>query len=331
MANEQQQSIQTIQTIPSAAPLAALGETAVSASVAQAEAMVKARVLMALQRPRDWEVVRERFLRECSRPALAEIAIYRKPVGDGIEGPSIRLAEVALRCMTNVLIRTPVVYDDADKRVVRVEVMDLESNATYEKEVTITKQVERRNVPRGQTPIASRTNSRGDKVYILQATDDDILNKENALISKAMRTLGFRIFPGYLLEEGTDKVREVLKAGATKDPDAEKRKVIDAFSAQGVNAAALSDYLGHPLDTIAPAEIVELRGVYQAIKDGEASWADTLEHKRAQRAAFAGGEDGAPKKSTLADKAKAAAEKAKASSPAPAPAAERVPGQDDGP
>ncbi len=312
-----QQNSTAMQTTQQAGAMAA-GETAVSSSVAHAEAMVKARVLMALQRPRDWEVVRERFLRECSRPALAEIAIYRKPIGDGITGPSIRLAEVALRCMGNVLIRTPVVYDDADKRVVRVEVMDLESNSTYEKEITVTKRVERRKLQRNQTAISSRTNSRGEQIYIVEATDDDILNKENALVSKAMRTLGFRVFPGHLLEEGLDTVASTLQAGATKDPDAEKRKVIDAFSKQGVAAAGLSDYLGHPLDVISPAEVIELRAVYQAIKEGEGSWSDALEHKKSQRAAFAAGDE--TKKSSFAEKVKAAAAPKVAASETPATA-----------
>lgn len=263
---------------------AALAETATAAAAAQAQAMVQARYVMALQRPRDWDVVRETLLKECARPAMAAMALYNKPVGDGIIGPSVRLAEAALRAMGNVAIETPAVYDDATKRIVRVTVTDLETNISATKDVTVTKQVERRNLKKGQTPIASRTNSYGDKVYIVEATDDDILNKENALISKTFRTLAFRIFPGALLEEALDVVDRTLKDGAKKDPDGEKRKLLDAFAAIGVGVAAVKAWLGHELEVITPAELVELRGVYQAIKDGEASWQEALDHRQAQRA-----------------------------------------------
>lgn len=262
----------------------AIAETATAAAAAQAEAVVKARYVMALQRPRDWDVVRETLLKECARPAMAAMALYNKPVGDGIVGPSVRLAEAALRAMGNVAIETPAVYDDATKRIVRVTVTDLETNISATKDVTVTKQVERRSLKKGQVPIASRTNSYGDKVYIVEATDDDILNKENALISKTFRTLAFRIFPGALLEEALDVVDRTLKDGAKKDPDGEKRKLLDAFAAIGVGVAAVKTWLGHELEVITPAELVELRGVYQAIKDGEASWQEALDHRQAQRA-----------------------------------------------
>ena len=61
-------------------------------------------------------------------------------------------------------------------------------------DVTVTKTVERRKLPQGEKPIRVRANSNGQPIYILHATDDEILNKQNALISKAVRTLGSVLF-----------------------------------------------------------------------------------------------------------------------------------------
>lgn len=43
---------------------------------------------------------------------------------------------------------------------------------------------------------------------------------------------------------------------------------------------APAEYLGHEIGTSSPAEIDELRRIYTAIRDGEASWSTVLESKR---------------------------------------------------
>jgi hypothetical protein len=49
-------------------------ETSAVAVAAQAEAMIKARWVMALQRPRDWDTVRLKLLAEARRPRSTTIA-----------------------------------------------------------------------------------------------------------------------------------------------------------------------------------------------------------------------------------------------------------------
>lgn len=130
---------------------------------AQVEASVKARYSMAIMRPRDFDAVRERILKDARRPSFAACAIYHKPVGNGIEGPSIRFVEAALRAMGNIFTETVVTYDDAEKRIVRVSVTDLETNTYYNQDVTIQKTVERNSVKPGETFISQRLNSRGSQ------------------------------------------------------------------------------------------------------------------------------------------------------------------------
>jgi hypothetical protein len=247
---------------------------------AQAKANVEPRFVLALQRPRDIDTVRVRLLKECKRPGFAQVARYSKPVGgQRIEGPSIRFAEAALRLMGNVLPETSVIYDDERKRIVRVSVTDLETNLTYSSDVAIEKTVERSNLKDGQVPLSSRKNSYGKTVYLLPATEDDIANKVNAAVSKALRGHALRILPGDILEEAMELCVSTLNSEAAADPDRERKKLADAFASLRVMPNHLGEYLGHPIDQCSPAELVELRALYQAIKDGETTWHAAMDQK----------------------------------------------------
>lgn len=250
----------------------AVGETLASTLAAQSEAAVKARYAMAVARPRNFDQMRVNLLKDCQRPSFANVAIYHKPVGKGIEGASIRFVESALRHMGNTYIETLTTYDDSEKRIIRVSVTDLETNTYYNQDVTVTKTVERSKCPQGEIPIRVRKNSLGKNVFILPATDDDILNKVNALISKAVRTLGLRLIPGDIVDEALGQVRETMNNRDAKDPDAAKRRIVDAFNSIGISPEELTDYLGHSLDAMQPAELQKMRGIFAAIRDGETTW-----------------------------------------------------------
>src|SRR6266436_5959863 len=157
----------------------AAGETASTALAAQAKAMIESRYVIAMHKPRDLLKVRDDILRECSRPefAMNKSALYHKPIGEGVEGLGIRFAEVALRCMTNVLIESSMMYEDEQKEIHRISVTDLEANITYPMDVRVSKGVERSRPDEDGSFISSRKNSKGKTVYTVHGTDDDLLNK----------------------------------------------------------------------------------------------------------------------------------------------------------
>lgn len=260
--------------------LARMPETASSAVAAQAKALVEARYIMAIKRPRDIDEVRERLLKECRRPSFAAVARYNKPVGKGIQGPSIRFAEAAIRCMTNITVETMTVYDDREKRIVRVTVTDLEANLPYSLDVTIEKTIERKKFKDGDIVIRSRINSYGEKVHLLEAGEDDILNKQNALISKAIRTQGLRLVPGDLVDEGQNLCIQTQRSEDAKDPDAAKRALFDAYGQIGVKIEELKAWLGHDGSTLAPKELTDLRGLYAALRDGETTWREIMDERK---------------------------------------------------
>jgi hypothetical protein len=256
-------------------------ETSATAAATQARAMVEARYVMAIKRPRNWDQVRLDVVKECRRPSFAhnKSAFYRKPIGDGVEGLGIRFVEVAFRCMTNVLTETTMIFEDDSKEVYRVSVTDLEANVTYPLDVRVTKTVERSKPLDDGSFISVRKNSWNKNVYTIPGTDDELLNKRAAMISKAIRTLGLRIIPGDLQDEAEYIIKQVRLDKAAKDPDAERIQITDAFTEIGVSAINLADYLGHPLAQCSPAQLVELRGIYGAIRDGEATWKAVMDNK----------------------------------------------------
>lgn len=256
-------------------------ETASTAAAAKAKALVEARYIMAMRNPRSWDQVRQDLLKECRRPSFADnkSAYYVKPIGDGVEGLGIRFVEVAIRCMKNISVDTEMTYEDDAKEVHRVEVTDLESNVPLGASVPVSKYVERSRPADDGSYISVRKNSWGKNVYLVPAKGDELLNVRGALISKAMRTLGLRLIPGYLQDEAIDIIKAVRLDKAAQDPDAERRKILDAFAEIGVKAVDLTDYLGHDIATCSPAEMVKLRGLYGAIRDGEATWATVMENK----------------------------------------------------
>lgn len=246
-------------------------------AIAAAEA-VKARIqsayIMAMQKPRNEMQSRSRILEACKRPEFASRVEYAKPVGGKkMTGPSIRFAELAVREWGNVITETQLVYEDDNVRRVKVTVIDLETNATFGKEIQIKKTVERKD-GKGREIVGERMNTYNEKVFIVLATDEELHTKEAALISKVIRNEGLRLIPQDIIDEGIEVARKTLHNRDAQDPKAALKKVVDAFGNIGISPKQLEVYLGHALDIISPAEIHDLRGVYQAVSSGEASWAE---------------------------------------------------------
>ncbi|MGW8286195.1 MAG: hypothetical protein ACWGPR_10805 [Candidatus Deferrimicrobiaceae bacterium] len=255
---------------------------------AQVKAATEARYIMALQRPRDLDMVRVRILNDCKRPRFAQVARYRRPVGKKknestgrwedtfIEGPSIRFAESAIRAMGNIDVQTITTFDSPEKRIIQVSATDLETNAHWARDITVSKVVERKSLKKGQQSLGERLNSYGDTVYLVAATDGEFATKEAAEISKAVRTLGLRHVPADILDEAMDMCIRVASDEDAKDPDAARKAVVDAFAGIGVKPPDLAKYLGQDVGSCSPAQIGELRALFNALRAGEFTWAEVM-------------------------------------------------------
>lgn len=294
-------------------------ELATSATQARARVEIEAAYTVALNRPRNLDDVRVKLLEACNRPGFAQAALYAKPVaGKKMKGLSIRFAEEAARQMGNIRRTIETIYDDEQTRVLRIAVTDLETNYTASSEVTVEKTVERRNSD-GRVVLASRPNTNGETVYIVLATEDELLTKQNNALSKAVRNLLLDLLPGDIMAEARAKIEKVLNGEVAADPAAARKAIADAFHQLGVTPSALAAFLGHPLEQCSPAEIADLRDYYSAVKAGETTWGDIMRNKEEERAAGAAREPAAAKAREVPAASTPAAPAA--TQPAPAPAA----------
>jgi len=248
------------------------------AAAEAAKAAIFAGYQMALLKPRNEMDARDNILRACGRTDMAKRVEYAKPVGGKkIRGPSVRFAEVALNYWGNVTTQSFILYEDEMVRRIRVSCVDMENNITHSRDYTLQKIIERRSkAGRENDVIGERVNSYGDKVYILKATEEEMATKEAAWISKGKRNEGLRLIPSDIIDEALDVARRTIAEGIKKDPEGEKKRILDSFSSIGVKPSEIEKYLGHTISTVSPAELIDLRSVFQTIRDGEATWADYI-------------------------------------------------------
>jgi hypothetical protein len=255
------------------------------AAVAAAE-MAKSKIqlayFMATQAPRNQREAWGRIMEACRRPAFAAKAIYAKPVGGGqkVEGPSVRLAEEVIRQWRNIMVLTQVVYEDDRARRVAVQVIDLESNNQFLREIVTPKTVERKNRT-GRDVIGERLNSDGERVFIVRATEDEMANRESALISKAVRNEGLRLVPADVIEDAMSEAKRTRQKAAAADPDFAIKSLVFRFGEIRVGVADLERYVGGPIDKSTVEQIDDLEGILQAIRDRETTWAAVIEMRDA--------------------------------------------------
>ena len=284
--------------MPTPAPTMALAHGAQDATTAalaaQSQARIQARVLVALNRPRNPDTVRQNLLNLCESSAFAESAVYVLPRGQGVEGLSIRFAEEAARLHGNLDIETPVIAENDERMVVRVSCTDLETNTSYMTDLSISKTVERKS-KKGEV-IRERLNSKGETIYIVRANESDFTTKKNAEISKAMRTQILRLLPEQLKAEAKARLDQVRQANVPQDPEARRRKLVDAFGKIGIDAEALTRFVGRPLSTLTAEDFTSLQGVWSAVKEGAVSREEFYARGEVAPEEGGGGED-KPKKS----------------------------------
>lgn len=250
-------------------------EMAAVAVATAAKAEVESAYVMALKQPRNENDARVKIKQACQNPLFAEKARYAKPVGGNkIIGPSIRLVEEMMRHWGNVLVQQTAIYEDRERRIVKVTVRDLEANLSYSKEVTIEKTVERKSPSADREIVGERINSTNQRVFIVAATEDELMNKEAAHVSKVIRNSGLRLIPDDIAQDAMDTCKETVLAKVKDDPGMRRNALLDQFGALGILPSMVAEYMGCPVEQLTPAQLVELQDIHTAIRDGQATWAE---------------------------------------------------------
>jgi Txe/YoeB family toxin of Txe-Axe toxin-antitoxin module len=245
---------------------------------ARVKAEIAARTLHALNHPRSFFDARRAILDDCKRKEFAKVAIYRKPVGGGfVEGLSIRAVEAMMARWGNIYSDAVTTLDEEEKRVVHISVTDLETNTTHGRDITIPKTTETLTLKPGQEAFSQRINSQGRVTYTVRPTEDKLSDIEASHRSKVLRNEGLRLIPPDIKEEVLALCKLTRGSNDAADPGAARKEIADAFAGVGVMPSRLEEFLGCPLAETAPTQLSELRDVYRAIKDGDATFRDFME------------------------------------------------------
>ena len=172
--------------------------------------------------------------------------------GKNIQGPSIRLAEIALSCYGNIRAGTRIIETVVDGHSPYVAIQavchDLEKN------IAVMMEKRRRIV--------------GKKAKGGIIDEDDINLASNAGSAIAFRDAMFKIIPGILLRPVYEAAKKVA-IGDAKTLSDRRAKAIEAFAKMGVPADRVLASIGHSkIDEVTLDDLENLIGTFTAIKEG---------------------------------------------------------------
>lgn len=233
------------------------GAVAIESERAIAEA--QGRLLIAKRFPRDEAAAFARAMDACRRPSLAEVANYRFPRGgQSVEGPSIRLAEELARCWGNVAYGMRELSRRNGESEMEAFAWDQQTNVLSTQTFTVRHLRDKKGGP--------------------EALKDerDIYEVTANMASRRLRARILAVLPPDLVDAAVAQCRETIKHGSDKPLVDRIRDMTQAFVRIGVTAQMLAKKLGKPLDEASPDDLADLRGTFQAIKDGAISINDAF-------------------------------------------------------
>ena len=234
---------------------------AVTIEIERAVAEAKGQMQLAKMFPRDLNASHAEFMNACKMGAFANVAFYSVPQGGSkVTGPSIRFAEEIARVFCNFeyghrelsRVEAGPGPKDFGRSEVEIYAWDKQTNNRQIRQLTVLHVLDTRDGPK---------KLRDQK---------DIDNKIANVASKQMRGRILAMMPKWLVEAGLEECRKTISGNNTEPLEVRVRKMTQAFAAFGVTAAHLEAFLGHSLDQVLSDELVNLTGVYNAIKGGEA-------------------------------------------------------------
>ena len=238
----------------SSAPQAA-GSSAATSDHHRAIAEIQAAMVIAQQNPRNQIAAMDRILNSCTRPSLANAAIYNYAKGgQDVSGPTVRLAETIAQQWGNIKFgfsemsrgqdRDGVGYSD-----VKAFAWDLETNTERPLNFRVRHWID--------TKSGGRKTRDEREIYELVAN----------MAQRRVRSCVLSIIPGDVTEAAVDQCAVTMHATADTSQEA-VQKLVSAFASIGVTKAQVEARIQRRIDAIQPAQIVSLRKIYASIKDG---------------------------------------------------------------
>jgi len=180
--------------------------------------------------------------------------------GKTIQGPSVRLAEIAIACYGNLKAGARVIsstmHGDNPHVIVQAVCHDLENNTCIS--------VEKRRRVTGKK-------SKGGK-----PDEDDLMLAANAASSIALRDAVFRVIPQALIRPVYEAAKKVA-VGEIKSLAEKRAKVVDRLKQMGATDQRIFSVIGvTKLEEITVENLEVLVGLGTALKDGEITLEDAF-------------------------------------------------------
>ena len=223
-------------------------------------AQVDVQIATARRFPRTLSAVKSKMLQFATLDEeTAESCFYTLPArkgGDGkpLQGPSVRLAEIALASYQHVKAGSRIISDDGKFITAQAVVHDLENN------VSVSIEVKRR--------VTTKDGKR--------FSDDMIAVTGNAATSIALRNAVFRVVPRALINPVYDAARKVA-VGDQKSLVEKRARTIEWLAKKGVTVDRVLAAVGaSKIEDINLEQLETLKGLGTSIKDGEISVEDAF-------------------------------------------------------
>lgn len=222
-------------------------------------AEVKAQIYLAKQFPRDINIVTGNILHECRNPRLAEAAQYSFVKGKGdkateVKGPSIRLMEVIARHWGNCDSSLTEVERRPEGSTVKVRFWDFETNAQQSKIFDVD---------------FVRNTRNGSYVVTDEREKYEIMASNGARRLRACMQAGI---PSYIVDQAVEACEKTLVDSVNKGKTIEeaRQSMLEAFQkiVDWVTPELIGGVVEKDFDSVTPADIVRMRSLYNAIKDG---------------------------------------------------------------
>ena len=230
-------------------------------------AEVQAAMVIAKKFPRDPIAAMEKILNACTRPTLAEGALYSYGRGGTeVTGPSIRLAEAIAQAWGNVQFGIRELEQRNGESTVEAYAWDIENNT---RQVKVFQVPHVRHTRRGANALTDPRD-----IYELVANQG----------ARRLRACILGVIPGDVTEAAVAACEQTLRASADVSPEGIK-KLIAAFEPFGVGKEHIERRIQSRIEAIRPAQVVQLKKVYQSLRDGMSTPAEWFDMEAASKSA----------------------------------------------
>lgn len=237
------------------APHANIGAVSIESERAIAEAQGK--LIIAKRFPRDEARAYSAVMAACSRPALAEVAMYAYPRGkQKVTGPSIRLAEELARCWGNMSYGLRELSRKEGVSEMEAFAWDEETNVRSLQQFTV------RHI----------RDTTGGPVKLTDERDVYEITANNG--ARRLRARILAIIPPDIIEAAIAQCRKTVEKGSDEPISDRIRKMVVAFSKFGVTADQVEARLGHKVDETTLDDLSDLNAIRNSLRDGATKVAD---------------------------------------------------------